>query len=131
MGIAGAHWQYSRTDWCNTPGNGNPGWYTWTDEYDFRYTVIALRGAFHFAEYIAKDNLDVYLRLLAGYDIVRSQFTTSSPCAGYSNGLYTGGSSGIWSIYGGARYRFNDKFGIFGELGYGISYLTLGLSLKM
>jgi hypothetical protein len=37
-------------------------------------------------------------------------------------------------IYGGfigARYYFRDSFGVMGEAGYGLTYLTLGISLKL
>jgi len=46
--------------------------------------------------------------------------------------IYLKGSSGIcYSAFVGARYHFNDKFAAYGEIGYGISALELGISFKL
>jgi len=130
LGFAGASWRYTSTEWCNIPGSGGPNFYNYTDEYNYTYNIVAMRGAYHFAEFIPHDNLDVYGGLLLGYNIVRYKFSTTSACAGHISSSGSG-SAGVFSIYGGMRYRFNEKFGIFAELGYGISYVTIGLSIKM
>jgi hypothetical protein len=33
--------------------------------------------------------------------------------------------------YAGGRYNFSEKFALYGEVGYGVSYLTLGISYKL
>jgi hypothetical protein len=48
--------------------------------------------------------------------------------AGYVHGS-SGGVVGAWFL--GARYYFSDKFAVMGELGYGITYLNLGIALKL
>jgi hypothetical protein len=97
---------------------------TW--DYGYRYTniVVGARGSFH---YPVLDNLDTYVGIILGYNIViSSSFGTSG---GYD---YTpDGGSIAYSGYVGARYYFSEKFSGFAELGYGIAYLTLGLGIRL
>ncbi len=70
------------------------------------------RAAFHY-EFV--DNLDTYVGLQAG--------------------LYLAGSgSGVafaWNGVFGARYYFNNKWGVFGELGTGLSVFKLGAHIRL
>ena len=36
-----------------------------------------------------------------------------------------------YQIFIGGRYLFTDKIGVYGEIGYGISLMNLGLSFKI
>jgi hypothetical protein len=36
-----------------------------------------------------------------------------------------------YSFYGGARYRIANNMNVFGEVGWGVSLLTLGLDFKI
>jgi len=78
--------------------------------------VIGPRGLFHY-QFI--DNLDTYAGVMVGYDIV----SFSQP-----NG--TAGSKFCPAFFVGARYYFTNNFGVFGELGYGVSLLQLGFTYK-
>lgn len=92
--------------------------------YKFNDLIIGVRGAFH---YQFARNLDTYAGLMIGYDIVsHKQYGTwvGTP-------VNTSASSVSYGIYIGGRYFFSPKFGIFAELGYGVSYLTLGLTYKI
>ena len=45
---------------------------------------------------------------------------------------YSANASGVLvELFAGARYYFTDNFGVMGELGYGIAWLKLGVSLKV
>ena len=91
--------------------------------YGWKYSniIIGGRGAFH---YPLVDKLDTYTGLLLGYNIASSkEIGTPIGIAASSGGI-------AWSWFLGARYYFKDTFGVFAELGYGIAYLTLGVSLK-
>lgn len=103
-------------------------WHYVTTFYDWGYNytniVLGARGTFH---YPVLDDLDTYAGILLGANVVfSSEFGTSGgvtydpdrPSIAYSGFL-------------GARYYFSDKFSGFVELGYGISYLTLGLGIKL
>ncbi len=93
--------------------------------YGWNYTsiIVSALGNFH---YPLLDNLDTYAGVLLGYDI-----STSREFGDYTGENYHDAHGGIvFSTYLGARYYFNDTFAAFGQLGYGIAYLTLGVSMK-
>ncbi len=100
--------------------------YNYLYTYGYKYTTLILgaRGTYHM-EFI--DNLDTYGGLLLGFRLVSSKYYGD---LGYS---YSGGAgSGLaYSLFIGANYSLAEKIALFGELGYGISYLTLGLTLKL
>ena len=88
--------------------------------WDIRWTYIifGVRGAVH---YQFVDKLDTYLGLMLGYNNV-------SVSSSYSEGSLGGGFTMPFFI--GGRYYFTDKIGGFAELGHGIAYLQLGVSIK-
>jgi hypothetical protein len=98
-------------------------YYNWGYKYtDF---IIAARGTFH---YPLVDKLDTYTGIILGVEVVTGkEFGTSIPGYNYSSA----GSGLARSWFVGGRYYFNEKFAAMGELGFGISWLTLGLSLKL
>src|SRR5438105_3509520 len=60
LGYTKAKWEYSGTGFCNN-GNGVGNFiYTFTDTYTWDYTIIGIRGAYHFTSLIKNDNLDLY-----------------------------------------------------------------------
>ena len=86
--------------------------------------ILGVRGNFH---YPLVNKLDTYTGLLLGYNVASSkEFGDQVPGWDYS---YSAGGI-AWSWFVGARYFFKDTFGIMAELGYGISYLNLGIALK-
>lgn len=94
---------------------------TWGWRYN--YLIMGARAAVH---YPLVDKLDTYGGLMLNYTAV--SYTTignapieSSPASG---------RMGI-SIYFGGRYYFNEKFAAMAEVGYGISFLTLGVAYKL
>jgi hypothetical protein len=109
LGLAGYKWTYS--------GFGT--------EYGWKYTnfILGARGTFH---YPLIDKFDTYTGLLIGYEIVSvTEF-------GVNTGWGSANGSGIiWSWYAGGRYYFTEKLGAMVELGYGITYLNLGVCLKL
>lgn len=87
--------------------------------------IVGARGNFH---YPLVDKLDTYTGLLLGYNVASSkEFGNATPGWDYS---YSAGGV-VWSWFVGARYYFSEKFGVMAELGYGIAYLNLGVSLKL
>ena len=106
LGFASYKWEYSAWGW------------------KYSNIIIAGRGTFH---YPFVEKLDTYVGLLLGYDIVSSkEFGTP---VGYD---YSATSSGLaYSGFVGARYYFTEKFGVMAELGYGITYLNIGVAFKL
>jgi hypothetical protein len=82
----------------------------------YNYSVIRLgaRGLFHY-QFI--DNLDTYVGLFMGYDIVsgKENFATSE----YDGDLYVG-----------ARYYLTDDIAIMAEIGSNISLFSIGVAYK-
>ncbi len=109
------------------------GGYIGYSSYKYKYSgwgwkysnmIIGVRGNFH---YPLVDKLDTYTGLLLGYNIASSkEFGTA--ILGYDYDTSSGGPAYAWFV--GARYYFKDTFAVMAELGYGITYLNLGVSLK-
>ena len=93
----------------------------------WNYTVIGIRSAYHFSM-VEVDHLDLYGGLMLSYNILSTSRTVNDPL--YNNFAETS-ASGLWlSLYFGGRYYFSDNVGAFLELGYGISYLSIGGQYK-
>ena len=98
------------------------------DTYRYSYSVLGFRAAYHFAKYVAVDKLDLYAGLMLGSAYASVNFSSTAPCN--NTGLYSSGSVFAYSFYAGLRYRFNDKIGLYTELGYGMSYFSFGVNFK-
>jgi hypothetical protein len=103
--------------------------YTWSEKW--AYTIVGLRAAWHYTE-LDVDNLDLYGGAMLSYNNVSYSFTSTAPANYYGAFSSSSASSGV-GITGfvGARYYFTPKLGAFAELGYGISYATIGLTLRL
>ena len=96
---------------------GNWGW---------KYTsiVIAARGTYH---YDLIDNLDTYGGVLLGFRILSAKFFGDET---WSTG--SASSSGLaYSFFVGGRYFLSDNFAVLAELGYGIAWLQLGITIGL
>jgi len=103
--------------------SSSESYYDW--KWKYSYVLLGARGEFHFLE--RARNWDAYVGLTLGYAIV----STSTP-SDYHNGGYSEGNS--YAVYGfhlGAKYFVSPKVAIFGELGYGIGYLTVGAAFRL
>lgn len=130
LGFTTVTWRFTGSDWCKT----GPNWvyYNYDDRYRWSYYIFGMRGAFHFAEFIKEDKVDLYAGLMLGWNYATYKFTTNEPCrkgGAYSSSSYGGGVA--WAAYVGCRYRFTEKLGVFGEFGYGMTYLTIGINFKL
>lgn len=93
----------------------------------YKYFVVGARGSYHFNELLNVSNpkLDVYggaTLFYRGYSVKYSgpdEYFGKSTAGGLDIALHAGG-----------HYYFADNFGAFAELGWGISPLQLGVSLK-
>jgi hypothetical protein len=95
----------------------------------WNYTIIGARGAWHYTG-LKVDNLDVYGGVMLSYNHLSysAGASNSSGTYGSSGGSY--GSAAGFTAFVGGRYFFAKNLGVYGELGYGVSYLNLGLALK-
>ena len=94
-------------------------------DYGWKYSsiVIGPRGYLH---YSFIDKLDTYTGILLGYNILSSKYF-GPYYAGVS--AASGGLTASWFL--GGRYFFNDNIAGMLELGYGVSYLNIGVCFKL
>ncbi len=111
LGITGSKWE---TTFLNTT-------------YGYNYTSIILGArAYYHMEFI--DIIDTYGGIMFGYNTVLAKSTGIWP-AGISS---TATASGLnYSLFVGGRYYFSDNLGVMAEIGYGISYITIGIAYKL
>jgi hypothetical protein len=104
LGYTGAKWEES-----------NWGW-------KYSSIVVGGRAAVHY-QFI--DQFDTYAGIMLGYNIV------SSSAIGSTYGGATASSSGLtYAGFIGGRYYFTDNIAGLVELGYGVSFINLGLAFK-
>ena len=115
----GGYMAYTANKWETSISNSTYG-------YKYSYLIIGARGTFHH-QFV--DKLDTYTGLMLGYNVVNSKFFGDDP------GSHPSGPTGVtglgYSAFIGARYHFSDKLAAFAEIGYGISALELGISIKL
>jgi hypothetical protein len=93
--------------------------------YNYTNFILGARGVFH---YPFMDKLDTYAGLMLGFRVVSSK-EFGDAVFGYN---YSASSSGLASaFFVGGRYYFSDNLAAMMELGYGISYINLGIALKL
>lgn len=98
-------------------------WGTWS----YTHIIIGARGSYHFYN---EGDIDAYGGLMIGYNILTSSWESKT---GYDDYLHSSADAGgiTYSGYVGARYFFSPGFGAYAELGYGIAYLSVGVTLKL
>jgi hypothetical protein len=64
---------------------------------------------------------------MAGFNVASSKWIG----AGTQTFAHSSAGGLVGSLYVGARYYFTNFFGVMGELGYGITYLNLGVVIKI
>ena len=102
--------------------------YKWeyTSDYGWKYSnfILGARGYFH---YPLVKKLDTYTGITLGYNIASSTYYGSG--TPYDDTSSYGGF--IWAWFVGGRYYFHEKVAGLLELGYGVSYLTIGVAFKL
>ena len=94
--------------------------------YGWKYSnlILGARGAFH---YPFVEKLDTYVGLMAGFNVASSKWIG----AGTQTFAHSSAGGLVGSLYVGGRYYFTKFFGVMGEIGYGITYLNLGVVIKI
>ncbi len=107
----------------------NYGGYYYKDRW--ATTLFGLRGTYH-PEVLNSEKYDVYGAIQLSFDHFGYSFSTNDP---YYNSVLYGRNTlsnyvRPYFILGG-RYYFTNTIGAFAEIGYDISYLKLGLTIKI
>lgn len=93
----------------------------------WNYNIIGVRGAYHYNGLTNIPELDVYGGVMLSYNFVKFSSNVDEE-ANYFRKSY-GNGVGFTGFVGG-RWFFTDKFGAYAELGYGVSILNIGATLK-
>ena len=93
--------------------------------WNFNNLVLGVRGALH---YQFVNRLDTYLGLFLGYNITMTNDYGSFPSGLRPSAPAVGGFE--FAFYVGARYYLTQRFAVFGEVGYGLATVNLGLAYK-
>ncbi len=108
--------------------------YTYHYDQKWTNTLIGLRGSWHPNEFFDNEKVDLYGGVMLGYNVGSYKNNTTRTLNGvttsYDDGFGYKTSYVTWSTYIGGRYFFTQKIGAYLELGYGVSYINLGLSIK-
>lgn len=118
IGIGGLVGYTASTQTFNVPFFG---------EYKFKYSyiIVGARGTYHF---INDEKMDIYAGAMLGYNIASASY--DGPTNAFTPKPVAAGGV-AFGAFGGIRYKFNDKLMAFGELGYNISWISVGLGFKI
>ena len=94
--------------------NYYPYYYSYNSTSTTSYLIIGARGIYHFG---TTGKFDPYGGAMLGYNNI--------------SGDYGSISGFIFTPFLGTHYYFSKKFGVFGELGYGVALITLGATIKI
>ncbi|MEW6195012.1 MAG: hypothetical protein AB1521_07650 [Bacteroidota bacterium] len=96
-------------------------------EWKYSYIIAGARGEYHFME--PSNKLDAYVGATLGYNIV--SVTEPSNLPAYGVGYSAENSALLYGFHAGARYTLGNGWGVFGEVGYGVGYVTAGVFFRM
>lgn len=97
------------------------------DVYGWKFSNILI-GPRGYVHYKLLDKLDTYTGVLIGYWVSSDKYYGLNAYSGYVDNSNFGGLA--WSWFLGGRYYFKDNLAGMLELGYGISYLNVGVAFK-
>lgn len=100
--------------------------------YRYTFLVVGVRGTWHYNDWHGVDGLDTYGGAMLAFSGVFSRDVTDYGTHPHVNYGYhsSGGGLGL-GLFLGTRYYFTDQFGIYGELGYGLTWLQAGLAVRL
>ncbi len=117
--------EYYNYDYDYTYNGGNKYYY----HHSWNYYMIAARAAYHW-DVLNSKNAEVYAGAIIGVRFQTSNYETNDPGKNDPYSYHESVAYPAYSVFAGARWYFSQHVGLFGEVGYGISYVTGGLSFK-
>jgi hypothetical protein len=105
-------------------------YFGYSAKYSYKFITVGARGAFHYTG-LDVEKFDPYAGLMLGYNIASSTVKETGTASIFSNSNYNDASGSVnFSGFVGARYFLTDNVAAFAELGFGVSYLTIGAAYK-
>jgi hypothetical protein len=102
---------------------------TYYYHHTWNYYMVAGRAVYHW-DVLNAENAEVYAGVIAGLRFQTHHYETNDPGKhdpySYAEGLVYPS----YSVFAGARWYFAKSVAVYGEVGYGISTATVGLSFK-
>jgi len=97
-------------------------WYNYDGYKDkWNYSILAVRTAFHLG-FLNTSMFDFYGGLMGGVQHLKYKND-------FSNETYTDNDFSL-GLFAGGKIMFQSKLGVFAELGYGTSFLSVGVTYK-
>jgi len=101
-----------------------------TGTYRSTNLLFGVRGNYHWNEWHNNDKLDTYAGVMMGASVrVSDSYTSNETQQATALGSVVNNPF-RHHVYVGARYLFSPNFGVFAEVGHGITYLSGGLTFK-
>jgi hypothetical protein len=120
----GVSFEHGFTDKISAGVFVNYSSYSYADiGYKLNIVYFGVRGSYHFAELfnVTNPKFDPYGGVSLGY--YNASFNGTDIESPYSSTVFFG-------VHAGVRYLLSDNVGVFGEVGYGVSALQVGVSFK-
>lgn len=99
-------------------------------DWKYTYLLLGVRGSYHLNEVLKIGNPDLDVYAGAGLTYRRYKIKYGSDLNEDYYGKASGGDMTI-NIHAGGRYFFTQGIGAFAEIGYGISPLQIGVTIKL
>lgn len=97
-------------------------------QWEASYLIIGARGAYHFVD---NDKWDAYVGAMLGYNVASVKFKTEDPDWKEPFGWTEPKVGGVaFGAFVGGRYAFSQSSAVFAELGYNISWISVGYCAK-
>ena len=112
----------SYKDISNTSNNPNNYYYY---KQNWSYLILGLRAAYHW-NFTGNAKFDPYAGIMIGYNFVSYSSSSNDPF--WNNPSYD--SYTAISLFLGCRYYVTKSIGLWAELGYGYTNLSLGVNFK-
>ena len=90
---------------------------------------IAFRGVFHFG-FFDTGGFDLYAGIHTGVRLYSYSYEADYAGSLYDFEVNDSNSAFVHDVFAGGRYYMTDNLGFFAEVGYGVSYLKAGITLK-
>ena len=92
-----------------------------TGEWKYSNLIVGGRATYH-KEFV--EDIDTYGGIILGYNAATAEWNGPGNATASAGGI-------VYQGFVGARYHFTESLGAYGELGFGIAVLQLGLTFRL